>query len=123
MPDNFYDRLYAYLGAVGSVLRGEAEAASIFPNTSDVGQAREMIYAEFLRNHIPANCNVFLGGFVFDIEGNEIKTLVNDWKRAGKYVINWDGTNNLGLSVKDGLYIYQLIIGEKRETGRLMLVK
>lgn len=75
MPAGFYERLADYLSSVGEVLRGEAAAASILPNSSDVGQARELIYAEFLRNHVPANCNVFLGGFVFDLEGNESKQL------------------------------------------------
>ena len=75
MPAEFYDRLHRYLNLVGSVLRGEAEAASIFPNASDVGRSRELIYADFLRNNTPANSNVFLGGFVFDLEGFESKQL------------------------------------------------
>lgn len=75
MPGKFYERLGRYFDAAGSVLRGEADAASIFPNASDVGQSREMIYADFLRNHVPANCDVSLGGFAFDLKGFESKQL------------------------------------------------
>lgn len=75
MPAEFYERLSRYFAAAGSVLRGDAEAASIFPNASDLGQAREMIYADFLRHHVPSNCDVSLGGFVFDLKGVESKQL------------------------------------------------
>jgi hypothetical protein len=53
------------------VLRGEAAAASIFPNTTDIGICREAVYAEFLRQHAPSKCNVFLGGYVFGNDGSE----------------------------------------------------
>ena len=75
MPKNFYERLRDYYIKVGGVLRGEADAASIFPNPSDVGMSRERVYAEFLRQHAPSKCNVFLGGFLFDEDGNESRQL------------------------------------------------
>lgn len=67
----FYKRLGDYYLKVASVLRGEAGAASIFPNSSDIGTSRENVYAEFLRQHAPSKCNVFLGGFVFGDDGSE----------------------------------------------------
>lgn len=71
MTKPFFERLKRYFSAVAEVLRGEADAASIFPNTTDIGIARECIYAEVLRKHLPSSCNVFLGGFLFDQNGNE----------------------------------------------------
>jgi len=75
MPDNFFFRLREYYLNAASVLRGEADAASIFPNTTDIGMSREKVYSEFLRLHAPSKCNVFLGGFLFDMNGNESKQL------------------------------------------------
>ena len=75
MPKPIYKRLAEYYVKVAEVLRGEASVASIFPNTTDIGLSREGIYAELLRNHVPSKCNVFLGGFVFDEDGNESKQL------------------------------------------------
>jgi hypothetical protein len=75
MPAKFFQRLQKYYSDVAKVLRGEADAASIFPNSTDVGQARERVYAEFLRLHAPSKCNVFLGGFLFDEHGSESKQL------------------------------------------------
>ena len=75
MSKPFYDRLKSYYSKVGEVLRGEADAASIFPNTSDIGLSRELVYAEFLKQHAPSKCNVFLGGFLFGEDGEESKQL------------------------------------------------
>jgi len=72
---DFYKRLRNYYIDVAKVLRGEADAASIFPNPTDIGMSREKIYAEFLRQHAPSKCNVLLGGFLFDEDGNESKQL------------------------------------------------
>lgn len=75
MSAPFYDRLVEYYLNVGKVLRGEAEASSIFPNSSDIGTNREVIYAEFLKQHAPSKCQVRLGGYLFHENGQESKQL------------------------------------------------
>ena len=75
MPDNFFDRLQDYYANVAEVLRGEAKSSSIFPNNPDAGQNRERFYAELLRQHLPSTCNVFLGGFLFDLAGRVSKQI------------------------------------------------
>src|SRR5688572_3026378 len=75
MPADFFTRLREYYLDVAKVLRGEANAASIFPNTADKGLTRENVYVEFLHQHAPSKCNVFLGGFLFDENGAESKQL------------------------------------------------
>lgn len=75
MAGQFYERLRAYYLKVAAVLRGEADAASVFPNATDIGMSRERVYAEFLRQHAPSKCNVFFGGFLFGEDGSESKQL------------------------------------------------
>jgi hypothetical protein len=75
MAQNFFVRLRLYYNKVAEVLRGEADAASVFANTTDIGMSRELTYAEFLKQHAPSKCNVFLGGFLFDDDGVESKQL------------------------------------------------
>lgn len=75
MTKEFYRRLKDYYNDVGSVLREEASISSIFPNSTDVGMSRERIYAKFLESHLPNNCRVFLGGFLFNVEGIESKQI------------------------------------------------
>jgi hypothetical protein len=71
MTQPFFSRLSDYYAKVGSVLRGEAGSAAIFPNGTDIGQSRERVYAEFLRLHLPSSCSVSFGGFVFGLDGTE----------------------------------------------------
>ena len=75
MTKPFYERLRSYLAEIGQILRGEAGAASIFPNSTDIGISRERVYAEFLKLHLPSSCNILFGGFLFDQEGNESKQI------------------------------------------------
>jgi hypothetical protein len=75
VPTNFFVRLRKYYLNVAQVLRGEADAASVFPNTTDIGMSREKVYADFLRQHAPSKCNVFLGGFLFDDDGVESRQM------------------------------------------------
>jgi hypothetical protein len=75
MSGPFFDRLRDYYAKVGDILRGHMDAAAIFPNPVDVGTAKEKIYAKVLEWHIPASCCVFLGGFVYNIDGEESKQI------------------------------------------------
>jgi hypothetical protein len=94
MAKQFYERLREYYLNVAEVLRGEAGAASIFPNTTDVGMSREKVYAEFLRLHAPSKCNVFFGGFLFSEDGSESAQL--------DVLITTDTTPRFDFHNKDG---------------------
>lgn len=45
---------------------------------------------------------------VYNILGEEVITLVNDYKSAGIYKINWDAKDNFGRSLASGVYFYEL---------------
>lgn len=75
MPKPFFTRLNDYYSNVGSVLRGQGDAAAIFPNPTDIGQGREHLYLDFLSQHLPSGCNIFTGGFLFNLTGEESKQI------------------------------------------------
>jgi hypothetical protein len=80
MSEQFFDELKKYYSKIGEVLRGEADVASIFPNTTDIGMSRERIYAEVLKLHLPSSCSVVFGGFLFGLNGaksDQIDILIN----------------------------------------------
>jgi len=61
---------------------------------------------------------------IYDITGREIKTLVDEVKPAGKYTVEWNGTDRTGKKVPSGTYFYQI----KSENGnasskKMILVK
>lgn len=65
---------------------------------------------------IPKPGNVKLT--VYDILGNEVKVLVNQFQNAGSYNIRFDGTD-----LSSGTYFYKLSAGNFIETRRLVLIK
>ncbi|MCD4731459.1 MAG: T9SS type A sorting domain-containing protein [Bacteroidales bacterium] len=50
---------------------------------------------------------------LFDISGQLITTLVNENKNEGKYEVYWNGKDELGASLPDGLYFCTLPTGSK----------
>ncbi|MBI1806134.1 MAG: T9SS type A sorting domain-containing protein [Ignavibacteria bacterium] len=59
-----------------------------------------------IRYQIPVNSNVTLK--IFNILGQEIKTLINEMQNAGDKSVEWNSTNNSRASVASGVYFYRL---------------
>ncbi|MGD8779451.1 MAG: T9SS type A sorting domain-containing protein [Ignavibacteria bacterium] len=55
---------------------------------------------------------------IYDILGNEVTTLVNEQKPAGKYEIQFDATNH-----SSGVYFYRLLFGSYSQTKKMVLLK
>jgi len=75
MPQPFLDNLRRYFQHVAQVLRGEASAATLFPNSTDKGMSRERVYSQMLRDHLPSACNVLFGGSIFNQRGELSKQI------------------------------------------------
>jgi len=59
---------------------------------------------------------------IFDILGNEIETLVNEEKPAGRYSIVFDATSIAG-GLPSGVYFYRLQAGSFVETKKMVFIK
>ena len=55
---------------------------------------------------------------VYDLLGKEVKTLVNENLKAGRYKVEFDGS---GLS--SGIYFYKLEAGSYVQTKHMLLLK
>jgi hypothetical protein len=55
---------------------------------------------------------------IYDVAGREITVLVNEFKKADYYIIDFDGTN-----FASGVYFYRLASGEFSDTKKLILMK
>ena len=60
---------------------------------------------------------------VFNILGQEIRTLVSGVQPAGYYNVVWDGRDNTGIAVGSGVYLYRLTAGSFVESKRMTLLK
>ena len=60
---------------------------------------------------------------VYNMLGQEVKTLINETRNAGHHLTVWDGTNNFGHRVTSGIYFYVLSTGETHEAQKMVLMK
>jgi photosystem II stability/assembly factor-like uncharacterized protein len=59
---------------------------------------------------------------VFDVLGNAVATLVNEYKPAGSYEVEFN-TSSIIHQPSSGIYFYQLKSGEYLQTKKMMLLK
>ena len=56
---------------------------------------------------------------IYDVLGNEVATLVNEYKPAGEYEVEFSGQSDEGQNLSSGVYFYQLrIIGPEMNSGQ-----
>jgi len=61
---------------------------------------------------------------VYNVIGQPVRTLVAEHQNAGRYVVEWDATNDSGHSLSSGMYFYRLQAGgEFLETKKMLLLK
>ena len=61
---------------------------------------------------------------VYNVVGQAVRTLVAEHQSAGRYVVEWDATNDSGHSLSSGMYFYRLQAGgEFREVKKMLLLK
>jgi len=60
---------------------------------------------------------------IYNILGQKIGTLVNEYKPAGHYSVMWNGTNRSGKPVSSGIYFYRLESNEFTDTKKMLLLR
>jgi len=65
----------------------------------------------------------FVNLSIFNILGQEVKSLVSETKQAGIYKVTWDGTNNEDQAVPSGTYFYRMDAGDFSQAMKMALLK
>jgi photosystem II stability/assembly factor-like uncharacterized protein len=60
---------------------------------------------------------------VFNVSGQEIKTLIDKKQQMGSYVIDWDGKDNQGNSVASSIYIIRLSNGSHIDSQKMLYLR
>jgi len=60
---------------------------------------------------------------VYNLKGQLVKTLVNEFKETGEYSINWNGTDKTSKPVSSGVYLYKMKSGNYTTTRKMILMK
>ena len=68
------------------------------------------------------NYSIITGGFsklkIYDILGNEVLKLVNEFQNPGSYSVQWNAGN-----YPSGIYYYSLVSGKSSDTRKMILIK
>ena len=60
---------------------------------------------------------------VYNMMGQEIRTLVDAFRGAGRYAVEWDGRDERGMAVSSGIYLYRLEAGSFSAVRKITLVR
>jgi hypothetical protein len=87
-----------------------------YPNPFNPTTTIKFTVAAVVDANFASSTNVVLN--IYDILGRKIKTLINEYKPAGTYEVQFDAS-----SLSSGVYFYQLSAGDFVQTKKLMLIK
>jgi hypothetical protein len=60
---------------------------------------------------------------IFNLRGQKIRTLVNEWTKTGLYNFIWDGKDDKGSELPSGIYLIRLENGSQTRTQRMELLR
>jgi hypothetical protein len=60
---------------------------------------------------------------IFNIKGEKIRTLVNEYKNIGFHSTIWNGKDNSGKTVASGMYFYNMISDKYHKIRKMLLIK
>ena len=60
---------------------------------------------------------------VYDIAGRKVRRLVDGIREPGVHEAIWNGDNDLGREVSQGIYFYRLSAGDLTSTKKMVLLR
>jgi hypothetical protein len=60
---------------------------------------------------------------IFNLLGQKVRTLVDEYKSAGTYHITWDGTDTSGNPLATGIYFCRFRAGDHVQSKKMLLIK
>jgi hypothetical protein len=70
---------------------------------------------------LPTDCQVTLT--VYNILGQKVRVLVEEYQSAGYKSVNWDGKDGQGQALVSGVYFYRIQAGDFVQTKKMLLIK
>jgi len=60
---------------------------------------------------------------IYNLLGQKVRTLTNEYRAAGRYQITWDGMDDAGRQAGSGVYLYRLQSNQTSIVKKMVLVK
>ena len=100
MSTDAFAKMAEYFESLVQEMKSEARQAGLLQNPTAVGTGREEIFRRLLERHLPDNCEVFRGGYVFNVEGETSRQIdVVEPLGNSHCLASWNERVELGLSL------------------------
>ena len=100
-------------------------AVQVIPSDYNLLQNRPNPFnpATTIRYDLPEAGHVVLR--IYSLNGQLVRSLVNDQFNAGRHTVEWDGRDETGRTVSSGIYLYRLVVdgGRYMATRRMVFLK
>jgi len=60
---------------------------------------------------------------IYNMLGQEVRTLFDDVQASGSYQVTWNGENNFGRKLASGIYLYRMLYNQQQIVKKMMLLK
>ncbi|MEE9443928.1 MAG: right-handed parallel beta-helix repeat-containing protein [candidate division Zixibacteria bacterium] len=60
---------------------------------------------------------------IFNIAGQKIKTLINEYQENGTHTVYWNGKDQSNNNVSSGIYLYKIQVNDFADTKKMILLK
>jgi hypothetical protein len=60
---------------------------------------------------------------VYNLQGQRVKTLIDGERAVGRYQADWDGRDEMGRQVANGMYFYRLRAGGQYAVGKSLILR
>ncbi len=109
--------------------KGDAELHGIesvsieVPNSFELSQNYPNPFnsSTVINYQLPEDCHVLIK--IYNAQGQEIKTLVDEYKTAAYYTVQWNGRDNDDNPVASGIYLYRIYAGNYFRTQKMSILK
>jgi len=60
---------------------------------------------------------------IFNVQGQKVRTLVDDSADPGLHQVSWDGTDDIGMAVASGVYFCQMWCGDFLDVKKITVIR
>lgn len=106
-----------------ATLTGVGEPINGIPTTFEISQNYPNPFNPTTNIDYAVSKPSFVSVKVYNLLGQEVRTLVSEEKGVGVYQAKWDGKDNVGVEAPSGMYLYKMIAGSFSETKKMMFMK
>jgi len=123
---NVLHPICVYVNTDGEIVLKDMKEEARVPTTYELSQNQPNPFnpTTYIRFGIPEDAgvqNVRLE--IFNILGQRVKVLVDDEFSPGRYEAIWDATNDDGIELPSGVYIYKLKAGDFEQSRKMTLLR